>query len=235
MGMMAGQRTLDVVSQNLANVGTTGYKRDGIAFTEALQRQMVTGEGLPLGTLGAGPDQGSEFTVLGEQGTLTKTGNPLDLAFESPNGMFAVQTPGGVRYTRDGSFTLNADRQLVTKQGLQVLDSAGQPITLPQGDLQIDTDGQIEVRQGDQSMPIAQIGLFEGRFSKVGGSLFDCSDATRADSATIRSGSVEGSNANPIDSMIAMIKLNRAFELAQRSVTQQDELNSKLVQSLNDR
>lgn len=236
-GMLAGQRALDAVTQNLANVSTTGYKRSNVMFNDALEREMFAdgGNGAYLGKMGVGPEAKLEYSVLGEQGPITQTGNPLDLAINKPVGMFAVQTPAGVRYTRDGSFTLDAERRIVSKSGSQLLDEDRRPITVPEGDLQVDGNGIISITANGQTSSVGRIGVFDGDFKQVSGNLFEAGDATPAQQPNIRSRAIEGSNANPIESMIALIELNRSFELAQRSITQQDELTSRLVQSLSER
>jgi flagellar hook-basal body protein len=111
--MLNAQAQLDVIAQNLANASTTGFKRDGIAFNEALMRTMADfgGNGRNLGEMGAVQAMNVKYTDM-EQGTLQVTGNPLDVAIQE-EGMFAVQTDQGVRYTRAGSFTLDNTGRLV--------------------------------------------------------------------------------------------------------------------------
>ena len=230
--MLASQQWMDTVANNLANASTTGFKRDGLAFSETFNREMRAdgGHGKRLGTLSAGAGAAAEYTVF-EPGALQVTGNPLDVAIDSPHGLFAVQTPNGTRYTRDGSFSLNNERQLVNKNGHPVLDDAGNPIDLPQGQILIDSDGQIS----SNGQKIAKLGIFDGTFHKEGENLFTSDDAAAVDTAALKPGSLEGSNVNAVQSMIEMITIGRHYELAQRSITQQDELIQKLIQSLQDR
>src|SRR5690349_18504037 len=104
-GMLAQQRRLDVIANNLANVNTRGFKSDQLTFGDMMIREMAAdgGNGAPVGFLASGPTVESQTTNF-SQGSLERTGNSLDLALEG-NGMFAVRTPNGVRYTRDGAFT----------------------------------------------------------------------------------------------------------------------------------
>src|SRR6478736_2099764 len=136
--MATAQQWLDVVTNNLANASTNGYKKDGLTFNDGLVRELSAnaGTGAKLGSLGSGAVVQGAYTDF-SVGSHTMTGNALDLAIRTPQGAFAVQTPGGVKYTRDGSFQLNADRQIVDQQGHQVLNRQGQPITAGPGKIAI--------------------------------------------------------------------------------------------------
>ncbi len=229
-GMVATQKWMDVTANNLANISTTGFKRDGVSFTDSLQREMVAanGQGESLGTLGSGPNStGNEFTVM-EQGPIQSTGRPLDVAVDGTKGMFAVQTPQGIRYTRDGAFELNEQRQLVTTNGFPVLDSTQRPIEIPQGSVSIDGNGQISV----DANSVGTLAIFDGTFSKEGGNLYTSDDAVPFEGAIIKPQALEGSNVNPVEAMIEMIQIGRAYELSQKAVQQQDDLSQRLIQSL---
>ena len=158
-GMIVQQNRLDALANNLANVDTTGYKRDTPiqkAFPELLIRRM-TDDGVrqfPLrafpvgsfdvapvvGRLGTGVETNEYFTVFG-QGSLRQTENPFDLALEG-RGFFVVDTPYGERYTRNGSFLIGPEGMLVTKQGYPVLGEDG-PISLKLNNFVVDEDGVI--------------------------------------------------------------------------------------------
>jgi flagellar basal-body rod protein FlgF len=230
-GMLAAQAQMDVLANNLANVSTTGYKRDGLAFAERFEREMRAGGGLGevLGKLGTGAAQVAQFTIF-EPGPLMATGNTLDVAIGSPKGCFAVQTPQGLCYTRDGSFQLNTERQLTTKAGHPVLDARGNPITLGFGRIAIEDDGTVMVNE----VEAGQIAVYDGPFRKIGDNLYLATDAKPIEDAQLRGGHLEGSNVNAVEAMVDMISLNRAFELAQRSIQQQDDLTQRLIQSLRD-
>lgn len=236
-GMFAAQQSMDVIANNLANASTVGFKRDQLGFDEAMLRQMG-GDKDRIGALGAGPMSPRSFTIF-NQGSLTPTKNPLDLAVRREHGMFAVQVGDQIQYTRDGSFSLDENRQLVTKGGYPVLDTQNQPITVPEGAISIAEDGTI--RADDQ--PAGQIGVFDVErqdpfdlgFTKVGTNLFTANRPVRAVEGNLKQGALEASNVDAVSAMVEMISLSRAFEMAQRSVTQQDELTQRLVQSLSDR
>lgn len=231
--MLATQTEMDVISNNLANLSTVGFKRDGISFSDSMEREMYAngGEGERLGTLGAGPTQSSQYTVF-EMGPITATGNALDVAINSPSGAFSVlDTDGKTRYTRNGSFTINENRTLVTKTGLPVLDDAGNEITIGTGVVSIQSDGTISV--GDQT--VGKLGVYTGSWTKKGNNLFDSADAKATDSIELRPQALEGSNVNAIEVMVKMINLNRNYELSQKSIQQQDSLTQRLIQSLQEK
>ncbi|MFP4331517.1 MAG: flagellar basal-body rod protein FlgF [Alkalispirochaetaceae bacterium] len=158
-GMLAQEHRLDAISNNIANVETTGYKRDTSvhkAFPELLIRRM-SDDGVrqfplrsePLGSydiapvvgkLGTGVEQNEVFTVY-EQGEFQQTGNALDFALEG-EGFFVVQTPRGERMTRNGEFMIGPEGLLVTKQGYPVLGENG-PIPIQMNNFQLDDDGTI--------------------------------------------------------------------------------------------
>ena len=229
-GMAATQQWLDLVSHNLANVSTTGFKRDAAVFNDTLQRAMYNGEGQYIGELGAGGTMQGRYTVM-EVGTLEATGNALDVAIATKEGFFAVQTPNGVRYTRDGSFTLNSDREITTKDGHPVLDSAGREITLPQGAIAIDDQGGVSV----DGVLVGEIGVYTGSVMKEGEGLYAGSNMTTVDEPMVQGGALESSNVNAIEEMIAMIELQRIFEMAQRGALSQDEMTQKLLATLQNR
>jgi len=230
--MSTAQQWLDVVTNNLANASTTGYKKDGLTFNDGLVRELAAnaGNGARIGSLGSGSTVQGAYTDF-SVGAHTMTGNALDLAIRTPQGAFAVQTPGGVKYTRDGSFQMSGDRQIVDKQGHPVLNHQLQPITLGRGTIAVAEDGTVNV----DGKPVDQIGVFSGAYVKEGQNLFTSRNAQVIDTPAIATGALESSNVNAVEEMIAMIRLNRAFELAQRSVQSQDESTQRLVSSLQGR
>src|SRR6185369_5530833 len=148
---MALQRELDVVSNNIANLNTTGFKADNIVFHEFLMPGARANQF-------AGADRQLSFvhdraTWLDlSQGPVEHTGNPLDVAV-SGNAFLTVQTPRGERYTRNGALQINAQGQLVTSEGLQVIGTNG-PIVFQPNDreISIGIDGTISVREGQSTI-----------------------------------------------------------------------------------
>ena len=153
-GMVAQMHRMDVLSNNLANVDVTGYKRDtsiSKAFPEMLIRR-VNDNGLykfpfgsaevgpVVGKLGTGVEYNELFTVF-EQGALKETGNPFDLALDG-DGFFAVETAYGERYTRNGTFVLGKEGLLLTKNGMPVNGENG-PIQIKKNNFVIDSTGRV--------------------------------------------------------------------------------------------
>lgn len=233
-GMLSAQRWMEVTTNNLANATTNGYKRDQVTFREAMMQTLAAngGSGPVIGEAATGSVADGQITVF-ERGLLTPTGNPLDVAIDRELGMFAVRTPSGVQFTRDGSFALNNEQQLVTQAGHLVLDADQQPITLPKGRPTFGTDGTLNVN----GQPIGRVGVFTGSFSKLGSNLYSGQNAQAlsASEAVVKPQHIESSNVNAIQAMVDMITAGRAFEISQKSIVSQDELTQKLIQSLQDR
>jgi flagellar basal body rod protein FlgG len=230
-GMMATSQWMDVLANNLANAITDGYKKDTLGFTDVLrQRQFASGgRGNFVGSLSEGPSSTLQ-SVDKSVGTMKSTGNPLDVALDSEIGMFSVMANGQVMYTRDGSFKVNSNQELVTSQGHNVLDDRGNKITFQgTGKLEISPNG--EVLEGGQS--IAKLGIFDGAFNKAGGNLWSGNRPTALTDAKLLVGNIEGSNVQPIEAMVDLIKINRSYELSQKSIQNQDELTSKLIETIN--
>lgn len=228
--MIAAQQWMDVVANNLANASTTGFKRDSVAFDEAMLRELASG----VRQIGSGPVAPPPVTVF-EPGAVEVTGNPLDLAIGSARGLFAIQAgprTEDIRYTRDGSFTLNDKRELVNSSGAAVLDTQGRKIVVPQGTIAISNEGILTVN--DEK--VAEIGVYDSAgFQKEGANLYKAEASVTRIAAKVRSGALEGSNVNAVESMVQMIGISRAFELAQKSIQSQDEQTQKMIQSLSDR
>jgi flagellar basal body rod protein FlgG len=142
-----------------------------------------------------------------------------------------VQTPNGVRYTRDGAFAVDSERRLTTQDGLPVLDTANREITLTNGKIEIDGQGDVSI-DGQQ---IATIGVFDGQVTKLGEGLYEGASMKAVEEPLLQSGVLEGSNVNAIEEMIAMIQLNRIYEMAQRGALSQDEMTQKLLTALQNR
>ncbi len=238
-GALAQEKKLEVITNNLANVGTTGFKKD-IAVFEGLTPHVMNAPGTeiqPLGTLfGADATFGhlQQISTDFSSGPIQVTGEPLDLAIHG-EGFFAVQAPDGVRYTRNGHFTLDAGGQLVTMGGHPVLGSAG-PINLPPGVVTIDAVGNISVKGGEAGATVVEIDVLpvftvsnpqdlrktgQGLFEVVGGSAVPFLEGR------VQQGAIEGSNVNPVEEMVAMIEVMRLYEAAQKAMQTADEITAK--------
>ena len=146
-GMIAEALRNDTISNNLANANTTGYKKDIAVtkdFASLLIQRINDGPQAPtIGSLGTGSVV-DEVATIQNAGSLRQTGNDLDFAIEG-QGFFAVQTPNGVRYTRDGSFSRDSAGRLVTQDGYPVLAQNGGVIRLNGGKVNVATNGQVSV------------------------------------------------------------------------------------------
>ncbi len=227
------------ISHNVANVQTPGFKQILTSAQDFMQSQSVYTNGnlqakpvQYVGTLGLGTQMGQEFIDYA-QGALQKTNNPLDFALQG-NGFFTVQTPDGNRFTRDGRFLRDADNTLVTVDGYQVLDDAGQPIDLPEGEIAISSEGVISVN-GTEAATLG-IGVFadpEAELQRTEGNLFTGPAASTGEEAPqVIQGYLETSNANISQLMTQMIEVGRSYEAAQKLVQSQDELLGQTIASL---
>lgn len=224
------QRRLETASNNLANVSTFGFKADALR-TEEFDRAPARSADRPrdvrfVRDVGLNRD----FS----QGAVTRTGNPLDVAIQG-DGFFMVQAREGVRYTRDGAFSLDATGQLVTSGGLPVLSGGGAPIVFdPQGERpQIGADGSIRVG-GAEAGALGVVSFPNlSALEKTGDNLFDPrGQAPAAFTGTVVQGAVESSNVNPIVELTRVIEISRAYESAARIVSGGDELRQRTLERL---
>jgi flagellar basal-body rod protein FlgF len=230
-------REMDVVSNNIANLNTTGYKADGSLFEEYLNtaaRADQTGSRVSFVR-----DRGVWHDM--SQGAIDRTGNPLDVAIDG-QGFLVVQTPAGERYTRNGSMQISATGQLVTTDGYPVLGDGG-PITLQPNDRQvsISKDGMISVREGTSKVDSARGKLrlvtfaTPQRLQKDGGSTFNATAGATPEPATkagLVQGAVEKSNVRGVVEMSRMIEITRSYTQIDDLLKQQNDLAQSAVDKL---
>ena len=223
---------MDIVANNVANASTTGFKREGIEFDTLLSRPA--------------PNQSISFvtdrTTYRDPATgpIQPTGNPLDLAIQG-SGYFGVQTNDGqTRYTRSGSFHLDAEGRIVTQAGNPVLSDSGSSITIPDTaqDITVTGDGTISVRV-DDGVDLAVLGKIgvsnfadEQQMQAQGNGLYTTTQTAlpTADSAVVAQGSLEQSNVEPVVEMTQMIKIMRTYEQASNLMSQE---NTRLDNAIN--
>ena len=244
-GMLAQQTNVDVISHNIANMNTTGYKRQRAEFQDLLYQNVArpgsatggTDAKMPTGIqVGAGVKTAGIYRIS-EQGALQQTDNRYDLGIQG-RGYFQITLPSGeTGYTRDGSFQLSDQGELVTVDGFQV-----QPgITIPQGavDVVVSKTGEVQVKVAGspdmQTVGQLQLATFmnEAGLEAQGGNLFMETAASGQATVTapgdpglgtLMQGFVEASNVNPVSEITALITAQRAYEMNSRVVKTADEM-----------
>ena len=223
---------LNVVSQNLANAGTAGYKRELVAtrpFVEYLQAGMPVAGAAPWLPIALPSATG---VVDHRQGTLMRTGNPLDLAIEG-DGFFELAAGTGTVYTRQGSFRLDGQGRLVSPAGLPVMGMSGE-LLLAGAQPQIDAQGRVS----EGGRQVGQIKVV--RFARpaglvpLGAGLYRAGAAgeSAADTAQLRQAFLESSNVAALPEMVRMIELVRRFEAAQKIVQNYDGMLGGAIRTL---
>lgn len=218
-------REMNVIANNIANSATTGYRQEGLIFSEYVAASP-DGRSLSMGNANV---RQTSF----EQGTLTKTGGTLDFAIEG-DGFFLIETPAGSRLTRAGSFSANANGDLVTPDGLRVLDAGGAPLFVPPdaGPISVAADGTISA----DGRLLGQIGLVRptepSAMTREDGVLFAADSGTQpAENARIVQGFLEGSNVDPVLSIARMIEVQRAYEMGQSFLDSENKRVKDALQS----
>ena len=250
-GAMAQTQRLDTIANNLANVNTPGFKRDGQIFQEYLSAYekepgTITVPRVPASIESFYDMQGGDKSYVDaagtytdfSQGALKPTGNKLDVALEG-NGFFEVSTPEGIRLTRAGGFNVDSDGRVVTKQGFPVLRegagaAASREIKLAGANVTISPQG--EIFDGSQSMGKLSLVTTANKdaFLKVGQSLYTLKPNFQATlipatEAKCHQGFIEASNVNPIREMTDMITATRTFESSQKGIQAYDNMMGKAV------
>ena len=268
--MVVQMNKMDAISNNLANVDLVGYKRDQTAqkaFPELLLRRTMD-DGVykyPFGSIDVAPVVGklgtgvefNELYTIFEQGSLKETNNPYDLTLEG-EGFFAIQTPDGERYTRNGTFTIDSNGILVTKEGFPVLGENG-PINLKKNNFMIDQAGNIfhnaiyaddplrlvsmEENEWEQTELVDKLKIVdfprERYLKKIGNSMWQANDnsgeafaADMGSKVKVLQGYLESSNVNSVTEMVDMIEVNRAYEASQKVIQTQDNLASRFISDI---
>ncbi|GFE73370.1 MULTISPECIES: flagellar basal-body rod protein FlgG [Novosphingobium] len=244
-GMLAQQTNVDVISNNIANMNTTAFKRQRAEFQDLLYQQVSrpgsntsdTGTKVPTGIqIGAGVRTGGVYRIT-EQGALTNTGNTYDMAIDGP-GYFQITMPSGdISYTRAGSFQLSDQGELVTTDGYLVQPN----ITIPQGalDVTVSKTGEVQVKIAGQAemQTVGQLELAtfinEAGLEAIGSNLFletgasgqpTISTPGQPSFGTLSQGFIEASNVNPVSEITSLITAQRAYEMNSRVLKTADEM-----------
>ncbi|WP_456389035.1 flagellar hook-basal body complex protein [Profundibacter sp.] len=211
-------REMQTVANNLANISTTGFRKEGVIFAEHVKELDGEQSSLSMAT-------GNVRLTMQQQGTLTQTNGSFDFAIEG-DGFFMIETPDGEQLTRAGSFTPNGEGELVTPDGYRLLDGGGSPIFIPPDarSISVSADGTLSA----DGLPQTQISLFMPadptdlarqngvRFSVAG-------EVLPIEGSSIVQGFVEDSNVNPVIEIARMIEVQHAYELGQSFMDKEDE------------
>jgi flagellar basal-body rod protein FlgG len=251
-GLDAQQTQMSVITNNLANVSTTGFKRGRAVFADLLYQtvrqpgaQSSQDSQLPSGLmLGTGVRPVATEKIF-SQGNILQTGNPLDLALNG-RGFFQVLLPDGTQaYTRDGSFQLSADGQVVTAAGYQLDPGISVPEQVQS--LTVGTDGTVSVLVSGEAAPrdIGQIQLADfinpAGLQPIGENLFletassgNPQSGTPGDTGlgTLVQGSLESSNVNVVEELVSMIETQRAYEMNSKAISTTDEMLAYVTNNL---
>ncbi|MCB4456277.1 flagellar hook-basal body complex protein [Leisingera sp. McT4-56] len=219
-------REMRVVANNIANSATTGYRQEGLIFSEFVQSSP--------GQQSLSMSRANIFNTSMEQGQLTQTAGTFDFAIEG-DGFFMVETPQGERLTRSGAFSSNAAGDLVTMDGFRVLDAGRAPVFVPPdaGKIEVGSDGSISA----DGRLLGQLGLFkpmdqhtmvreDGVMFRVEGEIEQSFDSK------VLQGFLEGSNVNAISEVTRMIEVQRAYEMGQSFLQSEDERIRNAIKNL---
>ena len=244
-GMAAQQLNVEVISNNIANMNTIGFKRQRAEFQDLLYQSLERagaqssdqGTIVPTGIqIGAGVKAGSTYRI-NEQGALTQTGNKLDVAIQGRGYLQVLMPSGEISYTRAGDLSVNDHGQLVTKDGYQVQPAVVIPADAT--DISISKSGQVQVNQAGQTAPSIvgnlELATFlnEGGLEPIGDNMFLQSGASGAPTTgvpgtagigTMLQGYTEASNVDAVSEITALIVAQRAYEMNSKVITSADQM-----------
>jgi flagellar basal-body rod protein FlgF len=218
-------REMAVVANNLANASTTGFRREGVVFSEyvaamdsdpSLSMAHASGRHVDLG-----------------QATISQTGGSFDFAIQG-DGFFLIETPEGERLTRAGSFTPSAEGELVTPDGYRLLDAGGAPVFIPPDAraVAMASDGTLS----SNGEPIARIGLWQPTdpmaLRHQSGTLFAADALEPVEGGVVLQGMLEDSNVEPVSEITRMITVQRAYEMGQKFLDAEDQRVRGVIQAL---
>ncbi len=223
-------KEMQSVANNIANLSTTGYRREGVVFAEMVETLPTEG-----GSVAMTAARGRYTDDV--QGGLVATGGSLDLAVEG-EGYFTVMTPQGERLTRAGAFMQSGDGTVVNADGYMLLDEGGGNIVLPfeAQSISVAADGTMSA----DGQPVARVGLVtvedQTKLFREAGVLFrNDGDSLPVEDGSIVQGFLEESNVNAVAEMSRMIMVQRAYEYGQKLIDQEDERIRNVVRTLGQR
>lgn len=224
-GAVAQSTALDATANNIANAGTAGFRADRVTFREAL----TAAKSIDVASVGAGTTR-----IDSQAGALTSTGGPLDMALEG-DGMFAVNTPNGTRYTRAGNFRLDDERQLVTADGLKVRGAGGATISFPADATTMDVSPDGTIRSGETVVGKLELAVFKpGQLKREGATLFSSTGQpdAGAEQPKVRSGMLEASNVNIVRGVVDLVKVSRTYESLMKVIQGYRDVESRAARDI---
>ena len=219
-------REMQVVANNIANISTNGFRREGVVFAEYVAA-LDDGPSLSMAHATA------RHVDLGQAG-LSQTGGAFDFAIQG-DGFFLIETPQGQQLTRAGSFTPSATGELVTADGFRLLDQGGAPVFIPPdaGQVAMGSDGTLSAN----GVPLGKIGLWHPtdpqQLQHQSGTMFASPSGVQpSEGGSVLQGFLEESNVNPVSEIARMITVQRAYELGQTFLDREDARVRDVVQTL---
>jgi len=220
-------REMQLVANNIANISTSGFRKEGIVFSEFIEK---LGDDAPSLSMAGARGRLTNQT----QGVLTQTGSPFDFGIEG-SGFFLIETPQGQALTRAGSFTPSAEGELVTSDGHRLLDGGGAPVFVPPDAraISLSSDGTLSA----DGQPLTQIGLWQPGapedMTRRDGVMFALSAPPEPVlTGTVLQGFIEGSNVNPVSEIARMIEVQRAYEMGQGFLDKEDQRIRNVLNTL---
>jgi flagellar basal-body rod protein FlgF len=219
-------REMEVLAHNIANISTTGFRREGVVFSEYVNRL----EGEPSLSMATASARNVDLTQAG----LSQTGGIFDFAIQG-DGFFLIETPQGERLTRSGAFTPSAEGELVTPDGYRLLDAGGAPVVVPPDAraVGLGRDGTLSA----DGVAVARVGLWQPSdpltLTHVAGTMFAASSGVEpADAGEMMQGMLEDSNVQPVVEVARMIAVQRAYEMGQTFLDREDARIRGVIQTL---
>ena len=232
-GSLAAMRKLDMISNNLANINTPGFKKDKMSFEGVMATATAAGT-VPQSITSDPVLQKENVFIDYGSGPTSQSGNPLDLALEG-DGFFAVTTPQGTAYTRQGNFRTGANGALVTIDGFPVQGANGTAITIQGSQIDIDSKGNVLV-DGTPSGTLSIVDFNKPyALNKIGNALFVPENPKvlpQAGTAQVQQGRIEGSNVDSITEMVQLIETNRYFEACSKVIKGFDDVTAKAANDI---
>lgn len=221
------QKEMRAVANNIANISTTGFRKEGVVFAEHIKATEGTNASLSMANASVAH---TDFT----QGALKSTNGTFDFAIEG-DGFFLIETTEGLRLTRGGSFSASAEGNLITADGSLVLDSGQAPVFVPPDaqDISVGSDGTISI----DGRPQSQLGIFAPAeplsLKRENGVRFTFEgEVETLASGNVLQGFVESSNVNPVWEISRMIEVQRAYEQGQSFMEKEDERIRSVMRTL---